>query len=329
MSNWIPPESISGRGSRNSSKDALGGSALDTAKERLISAFLSPSEPRLRAGWRLLVQAVLQLVMTACAGIVLVIARPRILADPAAPQDPLDLGATQLAQFAAVTLSIFTARRLLDRRSFLSLGLQPSRQAYADFAAGLLITLIMMGFIFAVGLQTGWVEVDRFGWHSDPWSTVLGRVLWLFAICMLVGWNEELMSRGYHMQTLTSGISLAWGWILSSVVFGALHLANPHATLLAAGGTVLAGLFLGFGYLRTGQLWLSMGLHTGWNFFEGVVFGFPVSGLTFYRLVRVTVHGPVIWTGGDFGPEAGLIVVPALAVGFGLIAIGTRKRQVA
>jgi len=133
------------------------------------------------------------------------------------------------------------------------------------------------------------------------------------------------MSRGYHMQTLGSGLTLTWGWILSSAVFGALHLANPHASFVAAAGILFAGLLLGYAYLRTGQLWLSMGLHTGWNFFEGVVFGFPVSGLPFYHLTRISVNGPVMWTGGEFGPEAGLIVLPAILLGFGLIYLMTRR----
>jgi len=98
-----------------------------------------------------------------------------------------------------------------------------------------------------------------------------------------------------------------------------LHLGNPNATWYSAAGIFLAGLFLAYAYVRTGQLWLSMGLHLGWNFFEGVVFGFPVSGLDIYRLLRIQVHGPELWTGGAFGPEAGLIVVPGLLLGTALI----------
>ena len=84
--------------------------------------------------------------------------------------------------------------------------------------------------------------------------------------------------------------------------------------------------FLLMAYLRTGQLWLSIGLHIGWNFFEGVVFGFPVSGLDIYRLIRHQIQGPEIWTGGAFGPEAGLIVLPALVIGAVLIYLYTRNR---
>ena len=77
--------------------------------------------------------------------------------------------------------------------------------------------------------------------------------------------------------------------------------------------------FLAYGYLSTKQLWLPIGLHIGWNFFEGVGFGFPVSGLDIYHLTRITVSGPELWTGGAFGPEAGLILLPGLLLGTALI----------
>jgi hypothetical protein len=112
--------------------------------------------------------------------------------------------------------------------------------------------------------------------------------------------------------------------VLSSAIFGGLHLTNPNATLAGAGGVLLAGVFLAFAYLRSGQLWLPIGLHTGWNLFEGLVFGFPVSGLESYHLVRIVVAGPERWTGGRFGPEAGLVALPALLLGVFLVYIYTR-----
>jgi hypothetical protein len=132
------------------------------------------------------------------------------------------------------------------------------------------------------------------------------------------------MSRGYHLQTLASGLNTGWGWILSSLAFGMLHLGNPNASWMAAAGIFLAGVFLGYAYIRSGQLWLPIGLHIGWNFFEGVVFGFPVSGLPFYQLPHTLVSGPDLWTGGAFGPEAGLLLIPALAIGSLLVQMYTR-----
>jgi hypothetical protein len=155
---------------------------------------------------------------------------------------------------------------------------------------------------------------------------VMGQTLLYFLIFVIVGWQEELLSRGYHLQTLASGMNLVWGVLISSAVFGLLHLGNPNATWVSAAGIFFAGLFLALGFLRTGQLWLSIGLHIGWNFFEGIVFGFPVSGLTTFPLMRITVSGPTVWTGGAFGPEAGLIVLPAIAIGAGLILLYSRSR---
>jgi hypothetical protein len=109
-------------------------------------------------------------------------------------------------------------------------------------------------------------------------------------------------------------------------MFGLLHIFNPNATWVSTAGIFFAGVYLAYGYIRTKQLWLPIGLHIGWNFFEGVVFGFPVSGLDIYALTRITVNGPDLWTGGAFGPEAGLIVLPALLLGGFLIFLYTRIR---
>jgi uncharacterized protein len=84
-------------------------------------------------------------------------------------------------------------------------------------------------------------------------------------------------------------------------------------------GIFVAGLLLAFAAIRTGRLWLSIGIHIGWNFCEAVVFGFPTSGVTVYSLIHIHVSGPLLWTGGAFGTEAGLIILPALLIGAGLI----------
>jgi hypothetical protein len=113
-------------------------------------------------------------------------------------------------------------------------------------------------------------------------------------------------------------------------VFALLHLGNPNVnwanTLSITAGIFFAGVYLAYAYIRTGQLWLPIGLHIGWNFFQGVVFGFPVSGMDAYPLTRIKVGGPALWTGGAFGPESGLIVLPSLIVGGILIYLYTRRQ---
>jgi uncharacterized protein len=293
-------------------------SEIQLRQERSIFAriFLSPEEPRLRAGWRLLIQTFLMLVFGTILGAIALLL------------GLLDVNSIwgQILNFLTITSSVYVARRWLDKRSFASLGLKLDRHTLLDILAGIGITFIQMGFIYVLMLGLGWLTFEGFAWEFDPVGVVITSVLSFFIVFIFVGWNEELLSRGYHLQTIASGLNLFWGVIISSAIFGLLHLGNPNATWVSAAGIFFAGVFLAYGYIRTKQLWLSMGLHLGWNFFEGVVFGFPVSGLDIYPLTRITVHGPELWTGGAFGPEAGLIVLPSLILGALLIYLYTMRR---
>ena len=187
--------------------------------------------------------------------------------------------------------------------------------------------MLMMGLIFIIARSSNWIEVETFAWTVDGSYKSIGQTLIWFLIFILVGWQEELLSRGYQLQNISEGINLTWGVIISSFAFALLHLLNPGANWISTFGIFLAGLFLSLGYILTGQLWLPIGLHIGWNFFEGVVFGFPVSGLNPYELVKVNLTGPEIWTGGQFGPEAGLLQLPALLLGAILVFIYSKKRS--
>ena len=293
-------------------------SQIQSSHERsfLAQIFLSPDEPRLRAGWRLVLQTLFMFVFGLIfGGIALLFGL-------------LDLNSIggQILNFLIITSSVYVARRWLDKRSFESLGLQLDKHTLLDLLAGIGITFVQMGFIYILMLALGWLTFEGFAWEFDPLNVVITNVLGAFIVFIFVGWNEELLSRGYHLQTIASGLNLFWGVIISSAVFGLLHLGNPNATWVSAAGIFFAGVYLAYGYIRTKQLWLPIGLHIGWNFFEGVGFGFPVSGLDIYALTRITVHGPELWTGGAFGPEAGLIVLPSLLLGGLLIYLYTMRR---
>ncbi len=286
--------------------------------------FLSPTEPRLRAGWRLAIQTILMLVLLVGLSIPVVLLALILHWNTAGALFTL---LSTLVELIAFSGSIYLARRFLDRRSFASLGFKLDRRLLPDLLAGIVITFVMMGSIYLAMSLLGWIHFTGFAWQFDPLPVVLAQTLLYLLIFIIVGWQEELLTRGYHLQTLASGLNLFWGVLISSAVFGALHLGNPHATWISAVGIFFAGLFLALGFLRTHQLWLSIGLHIGWNFFEGVIFGFPVSGTASYPLLRIHISGPLLWTGGAFGPEAGLIVLPAILIGALLIVLYTRRRS--
>jgi membrane protease YdiL (CAAX protease family) len=141
------------------------------------------------------------------------------------------------------------------------------------------------------------------------------------------GFKEELIYRGYVLQTLSSGLGLFWGIVISSLYFGIEHLSNPNSTWISAAGIFIIALLFVYAYIRSGQLWLPIGLHFGWNFFQSTLYGFPVSGFDRPGLFHINIAGPELWTGGAFGPEAGLIILPICVLGAILIHQFTKQRQ--
>lgn len=289
---------------------------------------ISP-DGRLRAGWRLLLHGALLLL------IALALLTPPILLlllkqDRAAQlrfDSPEMLLVSSAVMCLATLAATWLARRLFDRRSLRSLGLALDHAGARDFLLGLGIAFCMMATIFLLHLAAGWLTLDGWGWEQLSWPAALRAALLSLALYLLVGFQEELLFRGYQMQNLIEGLNPPLGMIVSSLLFGLAHLGNPAASWAALLGITFAGLVFALAWLRTRSLWLAIGLHTGWNFFEGTIFGFPVSGLDGFHLIRHRVSGPVLLTGGAFGPEAGLVLIPGLLLAAYLIIRCTARRS--
>ncbi len=283
--------------------------------------FTSPEEPRLRAGWRLLIQVIL--LATLLFGLQYIVDYYLLQNIPAAQQYSLLF--SEIIMLVAITGSIYVARTLVDQRSFASLGLKMNTRAWIDLGVGIGITALMMSIIFLVEWAFGWLYFQDFAWNLQPPKTLAINTLIFLGVFLIVGWQEELLSRGYWLQNLEDGLSIYWAVGISSALFAIAHLANPNFSIGSLVGLIASGLLLAYGYTSTRSLWLPIGLHIGWNFFEGCVFGFPVSGLNTSRLIVHTLKGPILWTGGAFGPEAGLILLPALAIGTFFIWVYSTK----
>jgi membrane protease YdiL (CAAX protease family) len=294
--------------------------------------FLSPDERRLRAGWRLLVQSGIMVVVAIVlsiggsiivAGIALI--NSDLMAGGSIPETLL-LGLTIVIALPAVSLSVWIARRGLDHRSFTSLGLELKAPAARDLLVGFLIPAPLFALIFIAQWGLGWLTIEGWGWaEGSSVLTMLGVALGLIGF-FAVGFYEELLFRGYYLQNLKEGTGLAIALFLSSALFALAHLGNFSSSIASSIGILAAGYFLAYGWLRTRSLWLPIGLHIGWNFFQGPIFGFAVSGTPTPSIVVHTVEGPELLTGGGFGPEAGLIVLPLMALGSVLIWLYTRGR---
>jgi len=155
-------------------------------------------------------------------------------------------------------------------------------------------------------------------WTSEPGSGAefLGagiRALWFFTLPAAA---EEVLFRGYLLQSLAE----SWGalsalWV-TSVAFGLLHLANPNTSLVGICNIVVAGLFLGVVYLKTASLWWATGAHIGWNWTLGFLADLPVSGLEVVDspLYEGVPRGVDWVSGGTFGPEGSVMATLGLAL---------------
>lgn len=277
------------------------------------TVFLSPEENRLRAGWRLSLQVLLLIVLLL--GLQYIINYYLFGNIPSLAAYEFII--SQSLMFFAATGSVYAARILIDERSMASLGLRVNKRTWIDLAAGIGIAALMMGLIFLIEWVFGWIKFEGFAWNLENVQTgkIVANTLVALGVFIIVGWQEELFARGYWLQNLEEGLNIYWAVGISSLFFAAFHITNPNFSIASLVGLILSALFLAYGYVSTRRLWFPIGLHIGWNFFEGSVFGFPVSGLQMPSLIIHTAKGPKLWTGGTFGPEAGLILLLALGIG--------------
>ena len=236
------------------------------------------------------------------------------------------------------SISWFFFRFIDNRNSVIQLGIQLSKSWWKELGFGVGIGFLSMMLIFAIEWLFGDLEVIGFGWNS------IGNRLWfwpvlLFLIQMIsVGFYEEIITRSYLITNLKEGftvgkvnpiISTFLAIIVSSSIFGIGHIGNPNVTIFAIINILFAGVMLAIPYVISGKLSYSIGLHLSWNFFQGGVFGFRVSGMPIRNsIIQIQQEGNPIWTGGSFGPEGGLIGLFAILIISILFLIYFKKKGV-
>ena len=138
---------------------------------------------------------------------------------------------------------------------------------------------------------------------------------------------EEIMFRGIVFRIVEDSLGTWIAFAVSSALFGFLHLVNPQATLQGAAAIVLeAGVMLAAAYVLTRRLWLPIGIHAGWNFTQGGIFGVSVSGFRSNGVFDGTLSGPEWLSGGTFGAEASIVaVVLGVVLGATLAVMALRR----
>jgi uncharacterized protein len=303
-----------------------------------LELFLEECSGRLRSLWRLAIQywaywELVQLSVALLVAVQLSAGGIDASAVSGSPALPLVSGVTGLS---AAILTVWLAGRFLDRRPFSEFGFRLGTGWWLDLLFGMVLGALLMTAVFFVELGLGWVEVTG-SFETRGGAPFVISILFPAATFVCVGVSEELVSRGYQLKNAAEGLNypalgprgaILLSWVLSSVFFAGLHADNPNATPISTLNIVLAGLMLGFGYVLSGELAIPIGLHITWNFFQGAVYGFPVSGFGAFGPTLLTTEqgGPALWTGGSFGPEGGLLVPAIMLLGMSLVALWIHLR---
>lgn len=297
---------------------------------KLLSIFWNGEERRVRALWRLLSLVVV------VSGAGLAVQATGLL--PERGTREFFLVGTVL-RVVLTFLAVWLVGWLLDRRRFRDFGFSMTRDWWADLAFGLGLGGVLMTGVFLVEWALGWVEVTG-TFRTPVTGGTFGLAILIPTVVFLgVGILEELLARGYLLRNIAEGLAfrrlggarggLLIACVISSALFALGHADNPNATWVSTVNIAIAGVLLALGFMLTGQLALPIGLHISWNFFQASVFGFPVSGVSRMRTAFIATEqtGPEIWTGGAFGPEAGLVGLAAMVVGVVLTLLWVRWRQ--
>lgn len=212
-------------------------------------------------------------------------------------------------------LLIYVFTRYWDRTTFFSIGFDTVGRV-KDFVAGCLLAVFTISVGFAILLLTSAVEIESVQVGNLPYLTIT------FLTFVIVAVLEEMVCRGYILNNMMLVMNRYLALALSSIIFAALHLFNPHVAALPVLNIFLAGIFLGISYIYTRNLWFPIGLHLFWNFMQGPVFGFNVSGMDIsHTIVQLRYPENNIINGGDFGFEGSVLcsilcILGAFIIGF-------------
>jgi len=260
----------------------------------------------LRSGWKFACYVAVFLPLWLALAIALSLAAP-----PGIEESDLGvMGLNSIAFFIPAVLATLFMARFVDHVPVMTFGVGFHERWAAVFSMGVVIAAGMLLLVLAGAALFG--DIDMM-WTASEFS--FGALAATFAILAVAAASEEMLFRGYPLQTLMTGIGPWPAMLLMSCLFGFVHIQNPNASALGVSNTVLAGVMLSLAYWRTRSLWLPYGIHLAWNVGLGVIAGFPLSGLDIASFWTTRVSGPPEILGGAYGPEGGGLGTLAFVAG--------------
>jgi membrane protease YdiL (CAAX protease family) len=217
-----------------------------------------------------------------------------------------------IIQCICMILAVWLFWKIFDKKPIKEIGLINIKKGYKDLFKGLAFGAISMTLVFIILLASKNISLKT---PLDSPNFNMSLLAWL-VMFILVGINEEMFSRGYCMTVLKQTGNKWVVIIVSSIIFSLMHSLNPSMSFISYLNLFLVALLFAYMYLKSNNLWLPIGYHITWNYFQGNIFGFEVSGLATDSLYKLNTPAKNIITGGAFGPEGGIVVTFIILVGF-------------
>lgn len=210
--------------------------------------------------------------------------------------------------------------KMFEDLPFRALGISLRGDWLKNFAIGCVIGAVAIGSAVLIAVVGGGIKltVNR----ESAAASIATSLATTFVIFFIGALSEEVLCRGYLLQTFVRS-HLTWvGAILTSLLFALGHLGNESVSKFPLINTFLAGIWFSVAYLKTRDLWLPFGIHFIWNWLQGPFFGINVSGydeMSAHPILRATDSGPAWLTGGSYGIEGGIACTIAILISIGLI----------
>ena len=222
------------------------------------------------------------------------------------------LATAALGTFAAAAIANALALRIYEQKTLASIGLFWNPASRRNLSVGLLggigaALAVLLLPVIARASDLEPVPNEHFRWPS---------LLFVSIILLFGAIGEEMLFRGYAFQILLGPVGPFATILPVAVLFGFAHLNNQNVTTVGIANTMLWGVLFGYAFLLSGDLWLPIGLHFGWNWTLPLL-GVNLSGFTM-NVTGYAMHWRigVLWSGGAYGPEGGLLGTIVLIVLF-------------
>ena len=232
----------------------------------------------------------------------------------------------ELSSFVIILFLFIFWVKVIEKNALSSLGFV-KRNWLKYLAWGILMSLVQMGVIALVYQLSGIGSFELNELSLEPILFILG----LFPFWLLQGGTEEVATRGWLLTRIAARTNLPFAIAISSSLFGILHMGNAGVTFLSVLNIILDGVLAGLLFIYTDSIWLVVAQHGTWNYVQGNLLGFQVSGTgADASIFSFTMgDGPDWLTGGAFGAEGSIITTLVLLVSLVIVyLLGERKERV-